>query len=64
LLKKEKVTTITSGRCDILENGDIFIEETNQGRIIVGDSLNKKIEYVKRLDDKHISSLFWSRIIN
>jgi hypothetical protein len=64
LLKKEKVTTITSGRCDILDNGDIFIEETNQGRILVGDSINKKIEYVKRLDDTHISSLFWSRIIN
>ncbi len=64
LLKAEKVRTITSGRCDILDNGDLFVEDTNNGRIIIGDSTNKKIEYVKRLDQEHISSLFWSRIIN
>lgn len=64
LFRKEKIRTITSGRCDVLPNGDIFIEETNQGRIIIGDSISKKIEYVKRLDENHISSLFWSRIIN
>ncbi|MEO9891010.1 arylsulfotransferase family protein [Aurantibacter sp.] len=64
LMSKEKITTYTSGRCDILENGDVIIEETNNGRIIIGDSINKKVEYVKRLDEGHISSLFWSRIIN
>ncbi|MCM4172546.1 hypothetical protein DHD32_13730 [Arenibacter sp. TNZ] len=64
LLKNEMVNTITSGRCDVLSNGDLFIEETNDGKIIIGDSIHKKIEFVKRLDDNHISSLFWSRIIN
>ena len=64
LMQTERIQTITSGRCDILENGDLFIEETNQGRIIIGDSTTKKIEYVKRLDQDHISSLFWSRIVN
>lgn len=64
LLKNEMVSTITSGRCDILPNGDIFIEETNNGKIIIGDSIHKKIKFVKRLDENHISSLFWSRIIN
>lgn len=64
LFKSEEVQTFTSGRCDILSNGDIFIEATNQGRIIIGDSITKKIEYVKRLDEDHISSLFWSRIVN
>ena len=64
LMKAENIRTITSGRCDILPNGDIFIEETNQGRIIIGDSTTKKIEYVKRLDQDHVSSLFWSRIVN
>lgn len=63
-LAKEKVRTLTSGRCDILPNGDLFFEETNQGRIIIGDTINKKIEFVKRLDEEHVSSLFWSRIIN
>ncbi|TXN35963.1 hypothetical protein FVB32_15495 [Flagellimonas hymeniacidonis] len=64
LFESENIRTITSGRCDILPNGDIFIEETNNGRIVIGDSISKKIEYVKRLDKDHISSLFWSRIIN
>ncbi|MEQ8217981.1 MAG: arylsulfotransferase family protein [Arenibacter sp.] len=64
LLKNEMVRTITSGRCDILSNGDIFLEETGNGKIIIGDSIHKKIKFVKRLDDNHISSLFWSRIIN
>ncbi|MFS4448781.1 arylsulfotransferase family protein [Maribacter sp. 2307UL18-2] len=64
LMSSEKITTITSGRCDILPNGDIFIEETNNGRIIFGDTIAKKMEYAKRIDQNHVSSLFWSRLIN
>ncbi|WP_299164469.1 arylsulfotransferase family protein [uncultured Eudoraea sp.] len=64
LFQTEEIHTYTSGRCDILPNGDIFIEDTNHGRIIIGNSTTKKIEYVKRLDKDHISSLFWSRIVN
>ena len=64
LMSSEKITTVTSGRCDILPNGDIFIEETNNGRIIFGDTLSKKMEFTKRIDQDHISSLFWSRLIN
>ena len=63
LMKEEGFRTITSGRSELLDNGDIFIEETNLGRIIIGDSLKKKIEFVKRIDEDHISSLFWSRIV-
>ncbi len=63
LMKAEKIKTVTSGRCDILANGELFVEETNYGRIVIGDSVNKKIEYVKRLDDQNISRLFWSRIV-
>jgi len=63
LMKNEGIRTYTSGRCEILTNGEVFIEDTNNGRIIIGDSIQKKIEYVKRIDDEHISSLFWSRII-
>jgi len=64
LMKTENVQTDTSGRCDILPNGDIFVEETKNGRIIIGDSTTKKIEFVKRLDEGHVSWLFWSRIVN
>jgi len=64
LLKDEKISTLTSGRSDILPNGDIYVEDTNHGRIIIGDSITKKIEYVKRHDKDYISSLYWSRIVN
>jgi len=64
LMKSENIQTDTSGRCDILPNGDIFVEETKNGRIIIGDSTTKKIEFVKRLDEDHVSWLFWSRIVN
>lgn len=63
LMKNAGIRTYTSGRSDILPNGDVFVEDTNNGRIVFGDSINKKIEYVKRIDDEHISSLFWSRLI-
>ena len=63
LMKTEQIQTYTSGRCDILPNGDVFVEDTNNGRIIFGDSINKKIEYVKRIDEEHVSSMFWSRLI-
>jgi hypothetical protein len=64
LLKNEEITTSTSGRSEILPNGNLFVEDTNNGRIVIGDSVTKKIEYVKRQDKDHISSLYWSRIIN
>ena len=63
LMEAEGINTITSGRSEILANGDIFVEDTNNGRIIIGDSARSKMEYVKRIDDEHISSLFWSRMI-
>lgn len=64
LMESEEIRTITSGRCDLLPNGDLLVEETNNGRIVIGDSLHKKMEYVKRLDNEHVSNLFWCRLIN
>lgn len=63
LMKNEKIDTETQGRSDILKNGDIYIEETRDGKIIIGDSINKKIEYVKRINENYITTLFWCRII-
>ena len=63
LMKNEDIRTHTAGRSEVLHNGDVFVEETTEGRIIFGDSVNKKIEYVKRIDDEHIARLFWSRLV-
>ncbi|MCP4551480.1 MAG: hypothetical protein GY834_05470 [Bacteroidetes bacterium] len=64
MIEKNNIKTNSEGRCDILPNGDIFIEETNSGRIIIGDSINKKVEFAKRINDKYIAYLHWSRIIS
>jgi len=63
LMKKENINTPTQGRCDILPNGDIFIEETDNGKILFGDSTRTKITFVKRKDEEYTHVLLWSRII-
>jgi len=64
LMQKENIKTPSRGKGTLLPNGDIFIEETDNGRIIFGDSIKKKILFVRRIDSDHISSLNWSRIID
>ena len=63
LLSKEHIRTYTQGRSEILSNGDVFVEETDNGRIIIGDSLNKKLEFVRRADADNVYILHWSRIL-
>ena len=62
-LEFEKIKTITEGRSEILSNGDLFVEETNKGRIFIGDTIKKKLTFSRRLNDEEISYLHWSRII-
>jgi len=62
-LEFEKIKTITEGRSEILSNGDLFVEETNKGRIFIGDTIKKKLSFSKRLNDEEITYLNWSRII-
>ncbi len=63
MLKQNKIKTLTRGRCDILSNGDLFVEETDAGRTVFGDSTNKKIEFARRINNKKITSLNWSRVV-
>jgi len=62
-LEFEKIKTVTEGRSEILSNGDLFVEETNNGRIFIGDTIKKKLSFSKRLNDEEITYLKWSRII-
>ena len=63
IMKKLNIATKTQGRCDLLPNGDLFIDESNNGKlyIITPDSL--KMKYVERIDDKHIKMFNWVRPI-
>ena len=63
LFKNEAIKTHTQGRSEILPNGDIFVEETNSGKIIFGDSISKKATFVRRIDEEYITALKWGRIV-
>lgn len=62
-LKKAGIRTKTEGRSDIMENGDLFVEETNNGRLLLGDQKNIIWQYIDRIDKHSIGVVTWSRII-
>jgi hypothetical protein len=61
--KSSNISTIMEGGCELLPNGDLFVEETCNGRILVGDSDRVKLTYVDRENHKFIKRFNWSRII-
>lgn len=63
-LKNAKVKTMTGGRSEVLPNGDIFIEETDFGRMLRGNTTTILWQYVERVDERSAAILGWSRIIS
>jgi hypothetical protein len=61
--KKAKITTQTEGQSDILSNGDLFVEETNNNRLLRGNKTEIIWQYVDRIDSKWNAALSWSRFI-
>ena len=61
MFKQGKIKTLTEGRSRILPDGQLFVEETNNGRILFGDKNGVKGTYVNRLDKEYIGMLAWSR---
>lgn len=61
MFKEAKIRTLTEGRSRILPNGELFVEETNNGRILFGNEKGFYATLVNRLDNEHISLLGWSR---
>lgn len=63
-LLKNKIQTAAEGRSTILNNNDIFIEESNRGRILYFNENGELIwKYVSIHEDKKLYRLGWSRII-
>ena len=58
-----QIKTATEGRSDILTNDDIFIDESNYGRIIIGNKETPKAMYAERVDIKNIKMFNWVRYI-
>ena len=63
LMKNLNINTATAGRSEILYNGDIFIEETNSAKVLIGNSEQLKIGFVRRVNEEKIAHLNWCRII-
>ena len=55
------VRTKTEGRSKVLVNGDVFMEETNNGRLLRLTPKTAKWEFVQRVDKNHVSLLSWCR---
>ena len=64
-LIKYDVRSSTSGRSEILRNGDLFVEETNFGRILYFKSDGSlKWTYLNRAENGRTYLVAWSRILN
>jgi hypothetical protein len=61
MFKNGKIKTLTEGRSRILPDGQLFVEETNFGRILFGDFKGVNGTYVNRINDDYIGMLGWSR---
>jgi hypothetical protein len=62
-LKKAHVSTYFEGRSDILPNGDLFVEESNNNRLLRGTKNDILWQYVDRVDQHSSAVITWSRFI-
>ena len=63
-LQKEEVRTITAGLAEVLPSGQLYVEETNYGRILFFDADGStRWTFYNRADDGMLYALFWSRLI-
>ena len=63
-LATNDVRTITQGRSQILQNGDLFIEDTNYARTLYFNADGSlRWTHVNRADNQDIYIVAWSRIL-
>ena len=63
-LEQYDVRTHTEGRSQILDNGDLFIEEANYGRLLYfNKDASVQWQYVNRADNRNVYYLNWTRIL-
>lgn len=61
--KSANIGTFTEGRSRILPNEEIFVEESNNGRIIYGNKKKEIWSYIEKIGDNKLSMLNWCRYI-
>ncbi len=63
VMKQAGIKTKTEGRCDLLSNGDLFIDESNNGKLYIINKDSVKMIYTERYDKNHIKMFNWVRPI-
>lgn len=61
--KKSGIATPAEGRSAVLKNGDLFVEETNNNRLLRGTTKKVLWQFVDRIDQNTVSALSWSRFV-
>jgi len=61
---QHEVRTITEGKAQVTDDGDIFIEESNYGRSLYFDKNGELLwQHVNRAEDTEVFRVAWSRLI-
>ena len=63
VLKAMDVRTPLSGTAEVLPDGDVYVDETDFGRLLRLSPTGAKWEFVVRLDETHVSSLAMPRYL-
>jgi hypothetical protein len=63
IMQQMEVKTLAEGRGTPLGGGDLFIDESNNGRILRVSTDEVKWEYVRRIDEETIAMSSWSRYL-
>jgi hypothetical protein len=61
--KASNISTEKEGLSEVLPGGNLFVEETCKGRLLIGGESGVKLIYVEREDDNFIKRFNWSRIV-
>lgn len=61
IMRQQMIATKSEGRIAVLKNGDLFIEESNYGRLMRVNDKGIVWCYMEIIDDKSVSILGWSR---
>ena len=63
-LVEHEIVSSTEGRSHVLNNGDLFIEESNYGRTLYFNADGSlRWSHLNRAEDGDVYKMFWSRIL-
>jgi hypothetical protein len=63
VLRKLDVRTVSEGRQKILKNGDVFVEESNYGRVLRVSPKKEVWEFMVKVDNYTAGVISWSRYL-